>query len=123
IVLVAPHHGATLGRASSAPGPLPRGSYCRVIYSFGPNNVHGSAKGVQHPTSSGMNTHVQAGWNHGTWAPPQPGHSVAGPDVLATGQHGTGLLSQHLGTIFVGWCLPTTPKILLCHPFAMPHQS
>jgi len=85
--LVAPHHGADMGSASV---PFGRSShaYARLIYSFGPGNTFGKKKSpVQHPVQAAVLAHMGAGWVHGSWAPPPPGHRVAGSDVLATGAH------------------------------------
>jgi hypothetical protein len=104
VVLVAPHHGASLSPGSPVPAAV-SGGYCQVIYSYGPNNVHGSSK-TQHPTPAGVHAHAAAPWRHGSWpGNPPPGSTVAGPDVLATARHATP--GQHLGSIVAGWILPT----------------
>lgn len=104
VALIAPHHGADLTATSTPPPPSP-GSYRRIVYSFGPNNTH---SGVRHPTAGGMNPHISAGWDHGTWPsdpPPGPGSSIPGADALATCVHG----STVRDSIVVGWTLPSTP--------------
>ncbi|WP_208449971.1 hypothetical protein [Burkholderia sp. BCC0419] len=113
--LVAPHHGATLGRWSSAPAP-DSGGYCRLAYSFGSDNKHG--KNTQHPTKGGADLHRIAGWDHGAWKVNEPGDCLAGADVLHTEQHtkaGFGGVTGQLGGVVVGWTsAPAAPLSVPC---------
>lgn len=103
VAIVAPHHGATLHRHTHVPASvIGPGGYCRLIYSFGPNNAHGT-RNTSHPTAQGVASHAAAGWRHApAWAG-APGSVPAGHDTLATAEHGTGTGGQHLGSIVVGW--------------------
>lgn len=106
VALVAPHHGATLGRRSTAPSPLSPSTYRRLVYSFGAGNKHGKSN-VQHPTMAGMQLHTSSGWQHGAWPTHSPGSCMAGSDVLETEIHGTaGLGGTQLGGCLMGWDSP-----------------
>lgn len=112
--LVVPHHGATLSRQSRPPRPR-RCNYRRLIYSYGPGNRHGR-NGGSHPTPAGVQTHVLAGWQHGSWLTTgsafPPGTTTAGGDTLATARH---LPQSHMGGILVGWGNTPVLSIPPCH--------
>jgi hypothetical protein len=101
IGLVVPHHGGASCSKSSPPAPfIGNGNYRRAVYSFGPNNKHGST-GVTHPTWNSVNSHTLAGWDHGTWSSAgSQGYSVPGNDVRATCTHSA---SAHMGGVLIGW--------------------
>lgn len=112
--LVAPHHGATLGRRSSAPKPDNRG-YCRLAYSFGSDNKHG--KNTRHPTKDGADLHRVAGWDHGAWKLNEPGDCQAGANVLHTERHtkaGIGGVPGQLGGAVIAW--NSASAIPICAP-------
>jgi hypothetical protein len=109
LALVAPHHGASLRPSSVVPAPS--GGYCRLAYSFGGNNAHGS--GTSHPTSAGVTKHHCGGWWHGAWSLAMPATKVAVGDVLATAQHVVGAsrkrpppASSRLDGALIGWTAP-----------------
>lgn len=108
LALVAPHHGASLAVSSIPPQPQPQpGQYRRVVYSFGECNINGGGTGVQHPTIACVTSHINAGWDHGTWPTnPPPGTTIANQDTLATAQHSP---PHTRNSIVVGWAQPTTP--------------
>ncbi|HHQ4702226.1 TPA: hypothetical protein ACSP3G_000601 [Aeromonas hydrophila] len=106
IAVVVPHHGANLNGGAAAPNPF-RGvhRYCRLIYSFGPDNAHGST-GVRHPTQNAASLHIRTGWVHGSWHMPAPAATIPAfyDEVRATAQHTTaGVVGKNLGGILVGW--------------------
>jgi hypothetical protein len=104
--VVVPHHGANMGIASVPPSRSASLSYTRLLYSFGPDNQHGSTN-VRHPTDAAVNAHNGMGWNHGSWTVPNAGFSIAGGDTLATAQH----LVTHLDGAIVGWsAAPNLPS-------------
>jgi len=111
--MVAPHHGADLDSKSPVPKPPSNVSYKRLVYSFGPNNKHGSAP-VRHPTSQGVILHNRADWDHYRWSLITPGNPTPGGDVLATCEHAP---STSRGGALIGWDQP--PRVLLapCHGF------
>ena len=106
IAVVVPHHGANLNGAAAAPKPF-RGvnEYCRLLYSFGPDNAHG-ATGVRHPTLNTATLNIGAGWDHGAWHLPAPADKDPNSvdDVRATARHTVaGAAGANLGGILVGW--------------------
>lgn len=106
--MVPPHHGASMGnRSRSIPSPDSHSSYHRLAYSFGPGNAHGRTS-VPHPRPDTVRDHDAQGWPHGSWSSRNnPGHTVAGADVLATAEHP----SCHLGGCKIGWFAPPTPMV------------
>lgn len=118
VAVVVPHHGADLSGGTSAPNPF-RGvnGYCRLLYSFGPDNAHG-ATGVRHPTLNAATLNIGSGWVHGAWHLPAPANTAphSAHDVRATAQHTVaGAAGAHLGGILVGW--KGKPKVIKspCH--------
>ena len=106
IAVVVPHHGANFNGGVAAPNPF-RGvdGYCRLLYSFGPDNAHG-ATGVRHPTLNSATLNIGAGWDHGTWHLPTPADNDpnAVDNVRATARHTVaGAPGANLGSILVGW--------------------
>lgn len=106
IAVVVPHHGANLNGGTAAPKPF-RGvnEYCRLLYSFGPDNAHG-ATGVRHPTLNTATLNIGAGWDHGAWHLPAPADKDPNSvdDVRATARHTVaGAAGANLGSILVGW--------------------
>ncbi|WP_202401835.1 hypothetical protein [Pseudomonas oryzihabitans] len=106
IAVVVPHHGANLKGGAAAPNPF-RGAngYCRLIYSFGPDNAHG-ATGVRHPTLNAATLNIGSGWAHGAWQLPAPANTLPNHiyDVRATARHTVaGAAGANLGGILVGW--------------------
>lgn len=119
--LIAPHHGATLGRNSAAPLPDSNG-YARLVYSFGSDNKHGTK--TQHPTKDGVSLHRVSGWKHGAWKLNEPGDCLAGADVLHTEQHtkaGTGGPAGQLGGTVIGWV--SAPPVPFSPPCGGSHCS
>lgn len=108
--VLAPHHGASMDPKSKPPARS-SSAYARVLYSFGPGNKHGRT-GVVHPTQAGMDAHVRAGWDHGTWSPASPGRSMAGADVLATATN----MTVHHGAAGASWTrsVPALPHMHGC---------
>lgn len=114
--MVVPHHGANLNGAAAAPKPF-RGvnEYCRLLYSFGPDNAHG-ATGVRHPTLNTATLNIGAGWDHGAWHLPAPADKDPNSvdDVRATARHTVaGAAGANLGGI---WWAGTA-----CPQYSIPH--
>lgn len=111
IAVVVPHHGANLHGGNAAPNPF-RGvdGYCRLLYSFGPDNAHG-ATGVRHPTLNAATLNIGTGWVHGAWHLPAPADTDPNfaDELRATARHTVaGAAGANLGGILVGWDgLPT----------------
>lgn len=106
IAVIVPHHGANLHGGAAAPNPF-RGvyGYCRLLYSFGPDNAHG-ATGVRHPTLNAATLNIGTGWVHGAWhlAAPADTDPNFADDVRATARHTVaGVAGANLGGIQVGW--------------------
>lgn len=110
VAMVVPHHGADLHPSTAVPSPIRPSGYCRLAYSFGMNNSHGST-GVQHPTSAGVKAHDVAGWTHGVWSLLTPGTPTPGPELVATCEHAPGTFR---GGAVIGWNSPPTPYGLPC---------
>lgn len=110
IAVVVPHHGATPHPASMVPSPRP-GHYARLLYSFGPGNVHGT---VSHPTSACVSAHDAAGWTQVAANTGIPGCAdPSGANVRATCSHMPG--ATRAG-ILVGWDSPPNPTVAPCVP-------
>lgn len=106
IAVVVPHHGANLHGGAAAPSPFSGfAGYCRLLYSFGPDNAHGKT-GVRHPTLNTANANMGSGWTHGTWHFPAPAETApnSADDVRATARHTVaGAAGANLGGILVDW--------------------
>jgi hypothetical protein len=110
VAIVVPHHGADLHPSTTVPWPTRPSGYCRLAYSFGRDNSHGST-GVQHPTPAGVQAHDKAGWVHGAWSLMAPGMPTPGPELVATCEHSPG---TYRGGAVVGWSSPPAPYGLPC---------
>jgi hypothetical protein len=111
IAVVVPHHGANLHGGAAAPNPYRGfGGYCRLLYSFGPDNAHGKT-GVRHPTFNTATLNMGNGWSHGAWHLPAPAETApnSSDDVRATARHSVaGTAGANIGGILVNWDgLPT----------------
>ncbi|MBB3759551.1 hypothetical protein [Xanthomonas arboricola] len=102
--VVATHHGGFFA-GNTVPTRAP--GYARLVYSFGHNNVFGTA---MHPLPASVAKH-KTQWNHGNWIPALPpglvSPGVAG-DVRATAVHGVMLFPgiappTHSGAVAIGW--------------------
>ena len=114
--MIVPHHGANMG-VKSIPFGRSANSYGLLFYSFGPGNGHGPKKPpTQHPVSSAVVSHSNAGWSHRNWSNSKPGWNLAGGDVLATAEHP----SSHLGGGAAGWNGPPSLRHLSSCQHAMP---
>ncbi|MBT9293088.1 hypothetical protein [Prosthecodimorpha staleyi] len=122
IGIIAPHHGADMVRFGSAP-TRPGSGYCRLFYSFGPDNKHGRTS-VKHPTTAAINDHRAQSWDHGTWTTTGTiATTIAGKDVLATAENSGGPTGpRNLDSAVMGWSLaPTVPLAGL--PCSMIHLT
>lgn len=81
--VTAPHHGADMTSKGGTPPSRPSG-YARLLYSFGPDNKHGTSS-ISHPTSAAVTQH--SSWSHGRWSSLGIAKKAAGGDVLATACH------------------------------------
>jgi hypothetical protein len=113
IAVVVPHHGANLNGGTAAPKPF-RGvnEYCRLLYSFGPDNAHG-ATGVRHPTLNTATLNIGAGWDHGAWHLPAPADKDLTPSMTSERPHDILLLEPPAQILVVSWWAGT----------AFPHYS
>ncbi len=113
IGVVVPHHGAKMPRSSTPPSTSAGSQrYCRLHYSFGPDNRHGKSS-IHHPVDLTVQDHESQGWDHGTWhKDPAPGTTLACGDVLATAQHptkGSTGSGVHLGGTSSSWTITSPP--------------
>ncbi|SKB33022.1 hypothetical protein [Luteibacter sp. 22Crub2.1] len=107
--VVVPHHGGNMGKQSVAMVAPAVGTYGRLVYSFGPDNAHGST-GARHPTSATVNLHASAGWIHTGWNQSTPGSPTSGSSVMSTATHG----GKHFGGIAIGWDAPPSAHGSCC---------
>lgn len=94
IALVAPHHGADLGKGS-VPVPPAAGGYLRLVYSFGRDNKY------QHPRQGFVDAHHAAGWTHPVVPATGAITCVSGDDVRTTNVHSP--WSAKPRGVLVGW--------------------
>jgi hypothetical protein len=107
--MTVPHHGAKMAGAGSLPVRMAAG-YARLLYSFGPGNLHGGTN-VQHPVKKSVDDHDARGWHPGTWRGlPHPGTTIANGDILATAEHP----NMHRGGLIAGWTSPPVPGSRPC---------
>jgi hypothetical protein len=108
VAVVVPHHGATPHPNSNIPSPRP-GRYARLVYSFGPGNLHGT---VSHPTPACIAAHDAAGWTQLAAPAGAAGcNDPTGQDIRATCSHNTG---TQRASILIGWDSAPTTAIAPC---------
>ncbi|QHD09211.1 hypothetical protein [Pseudomonas sp. R76] len=96
VVLLAPHHGASIKPTSIVPPPSKVSQYRRLIYSFGPDNRF---RACQHPTISSVTAHMNSHWAVGDWDT-SPGADCFSGDIRSTANHSPSL---NRGGVLVGW--------------------
>lgn len=104
--VIVPHHGADMTSKGGVP-PSKASAYARLLYSFGPDNKHGTSS-ISHPTSAAVSQH--SAWLHGTWTSTAIANSIARGEVIATACNPPTADPPHLDSAAAGFTtIPLVP--------------